>query len=89
MLVCCVCSGGRPAAVTVDTVQSFIRLPNGSLRFKYIVEGANLFFTQQAREEIEKAGIIVFKGTHHVMSCVCVCVCVSCDWVRRFMLVCG
>lgn len=53
--------GGRPAAVTIDTVQSFVRLPNGSLRFKYIVEGANLFFTQPAREEIEKAGVIVFK----------------------------
>ncbi len=38
----CVCSGGRPAAVSADNVASFVRLPDGSLRFKYIVEGANL-----------------------------------------------
>jgi glutamate dehydrogenase len=53
--------GGRPAAVTVDMAHKFAFLPDGSLRFKYVVEGANLFFTQQAREVIEKAGVIVFK----------------------------
>jgi hypothetical protein len=39
-------SGGRPAAVNAENVRSFVRLADGSLRFKYIVEGANLFFTQ-------------------------------------------
>ena len=32
--------------MNADNVKSFVRLPDGSLRFKYIVEGANLFFTQ-------------------------------------------
>lgn len=35
--------------------------PNGEPRFKYIVEGANLFFTQEARLRLERAGAIVFK----------------------------
>lgn len=30
-------------------------------RFKYIVEGANLFFTQEARIRLEAAGVIIFK----------------------------
>lgn len=30
-------------------------------RFKYIVEGANLFFTQEARIRLEQAGVIIFK----------------------------
>lgn len=29
--------------------------------FKYIVEGANLFFTQEARLRLERAGVVVFK----------------------------
>ena len=29
--------------------------------FKYIVEGANLFFTQEARLQLEKWGVILFK----------------------------
>jgi glutamate dehydrogenase len=30
-------------------------------RFKIIVEGANLFLTQDARLELEKAGVILYK----------------------------
>ena len=30
-------------------------------RFKVIVEGANLFFTQEARLFLEKHGVIIFK----------------------------
>lgn len=33
----------------------------GVPRFKYIVEGANLFLTQEARLRLEKAGVILFK----------------------------
>ena len=33
----------------------------GKPKFKYIVEGANLFFTQDARLQLEKAGVILFK----------------------------
>ncbi|RYY33634.1 hypothetical protein EON62_04050, partial [archaeon] len=32
-------------------------------RFKYIVEGANLFFTNEARLAIEKKGVILFKDS--------------------------
>jgi glutamate dehydrogenase len=34
---------------------------NGKPRFKVVVEGANLFFTQEARLEMEKRGVIVYK----------------------------
>jgi glutamate dehydrogenase len=32
-------------------------------RFKYIVEGANLFFTQEARLILEESGVIIFKDS--------------------------
>ncbi|RQM27954.1 hypothetical protein B5M09_000870 [Aphanomyces astaci] len=54
--------GGRPAAVNLSNVQNFVYGPDGkTLRFKYIVEGANLFFTQDARLVLEKAGVTLFK----------------------------
>ncbi|KAF0685098.1 Aste57867_22972 [Aphanomyces stellatus] len=54
--------GGRPAAVNLNNVQNFAFGPDGkTLRFKYIVEGANLFFTQDARLVLEKAGVVLFK----------------------------
>lgn len=33
----------------------------GKIRFKYIVEGANLFITEKAREILEDAGVILYK----------------------------
>lgn len=53
-------NGGRPESVGLDNVQALIECGNGPL-FKYIVEGANLFFTQEARLRLEKAGIVVIK----------------------------
>ena len=52
--------GGRPEAVDLSNVAMLLR-EDGSPRFKYIVEGANLFFTQEARLRLEKAGAIIFK----------------------------
>jgi len=52
--------GGRPEAVDLSNVTLLLR-DDGSPRFKYIVEGANLFFTQEARLRLEKAGAIIFK----------------------------
>ncbi|KAI8373394.1 Glutamate/Leucine/Phenylalanine/Valine dehydrogenase-domain-containing protein [Choanephora cucurbitarum] len=52
--------GGRPESVGLDNVQQLIDCGNGPL-FKYIVEGANLFFTQEARLRLEKAGVVIFK----------------------------
>jgi len=61
--------GGRPEAVNINNVDKFfhrIEASNGKSfervpRFKYIVEGANIFFTQEARLILEEAGVIIFK----------------------------
>ncbi|RIB12517.1 Glutamate/Leucine/Phenylalanine/Valine dehydrogenase-domain-containing protein [Gigaspora rosea] len=52
--------GGRPESVDLNNVNALLDL-NGKPRFKYIVEGANLFFTQEARIRLEQAGAIIFK----------------------------
>ncbi|TPX41085.1 glutamate dehydrogenase [Synchytrium endobioticum] len=52
--------GGRPEAVDLSNVNMLLK-NDGSPRFKYIVEGANLFFTQEARLRLEKLGVIIFK----------------------------
>ncbi|KAJ3358624.1 NAD-dependent glutamate dehydrogenase, partial [Allomyces arbusculus] len=52
--------GGRPEAVDINNVHMLLN-DDGTPRFKYIVEGANLFFTQDARLRLEKAGAIIFK----------------------------
>lgn len=52
--------GGRPESVDLSNFRQLLNA-NGEPRFKYIVEGANLFFTQEARLRLEKAGAIVFK----------------------------
>jgi glutamate dehydrogenase len=53
--------GGRPESVGLDNVHRLIQDTNGGPLFKYIVEGANLFFTQEARLRLEKAGVMIFK----------------------------
>lgn len=58
--------GGRPATVNIANVQSlFAKDKNGeasaTCRFKYIVEGANLFFTDDARKYLEQRGVHHFK----------------------------
>jgi glutamate dehydrogenase len=35
----------------------------GKPHFKYVVEGANLFFTQQSRLWLEKKGVVLFKDS--------------------------
>lgn len=52
--------GGRPASVHINNVDRLFD-EKGNPRFRFIVEGANLFFTQAARLALEKAGVIVFK----------------------------
>ncbi|CEP16936.1 hypothetical protein [Parasitella parasitica] len=49
--------GGRPESIGLDNVNEVIE--NGL--YKYIVEGANLFITQEARLRLENAGVILFK----------------------------
>ena len=36
---------------------------DGKPHFKYVVEGANLFFTQQARLHLEKRKVVLFKDS--------------------------
>ncbi|KAG8789909.1 NAD-dependent glutamate dehydrogenase [Serendipita sp. 401] len=52
--------GGRPEAVNISNVADLFD-EDGKCHFKYIIEGANLFMTQQARLYLEKRGIVVFK----------------------------
>jgi glutamate dehydrogenase len=52
--------GGRPQSVNSSNVHQLID-EDGTPRFKYIVEGANLFFTAEARSAMEAAGAILFK----------------------------
>ncbi|MGB8952197.1 MAG: NAD-glutamate dehydrogenase domain-containing protein [Candidatus Aminicenantales bacterium] len=52
--------GGRPASVNINNWRTYIS-ENGEPRFKVIVEGANLFLTQEARLRLEEKGVIIFK----------------------------
>jgi glutamate dehydrogenase len=51
--------GGRPASVNKNNVARLFK--DGKPKFKYIVEGANLFFTDDARRVMENAGVHLFK----------------------------
>jgi len=52
--------GGRPKAINIQNWKQLLD-ESGIPRFKYIVEGANLFLTQPARLALEGKGIIIFK----------------------------
>jgi glutamate dehydrogenase len=52
--------GGRPESIDLNNVHKLIE-EDGTPKFKYIVEGANLFITQDARLELEKHGVILYK----------------------------
>jgi glutamate dehydrogenase len=52
--------GGRPASINIHNWEKFVE-KKGKPRFKYIVEGANLFITQDARLRLEEKGSILFK----------------------------
>jgi glutamate dehydrogenase len=52
--------GGRPASVNINNWTRYID-KKGTPRFKYIVEGANLFITQDARLRLEEHGVILYK----------------------------
>ncbi|KAG9315692.1 NADH-dependent glutamate dehydrogenase [Chiua virens] len=54
--------GGRPEAVNISNVAALCDT-EGKPHFKYIVEGANLFITQQARLHLEKRKVILFKDS--------------------------
>lgn len=52
----------RPEAVSVSNVAALVD-SEGKPHFKYIVEGANLFVTQQARLHLERRKVVLFKDS--------------------------
>ena len=52
--------GGRPSSITINNWTAWIG-ESGEPRFKVIVEGANLFITQQARIRLEEKGVVLYK----------------------------
>jgi NAD-specific glutamate dehydrogenase len=62
----------QPESVNITNVSKLFDA-DGKPHFKAVVEGANLFFTQQARLHLEKKGVIVFKDSsaNKVSSGVC------------------
>jgi glutamate dehydrogenase len=52
--------GGRPNSINIQNWKRLLD-ENGIPRFKFIVEGANLFLTQSARLALEKKGVIIIK----------------------------
>jgi len=52
--------GGRPAAININNWKQIFD-ENGNPKFKIIVEGANLFITEDARLRLEENGIILLK----------------------------
>lgn len=51
--------GGRPESIDFTSANKLIS--KGKATISYIVEGANLFVTQEAKLRLEKAGCIIFK----------------------------
>eukprot|EP00918_Siedleckia_nematoides_P103469 GHVU01225876.1.p1 GENE.GHVU01225876.1~~GHVU01225876.1.p1 ORF type:complete len:428 (-),score=113.23 GHVU01225876.1:1024-2136(-) len=52
--------GGRPESVSPSNVAQLFET-DGTPRYKYIVEGANSFVTQDARKCLEQRGVVLFK----------------------------
>lgn len=53
--------GGRPQSVNIDNVHKLFQKDGVTPRFKYIVEGANLFITDAARIYLQERGVPLFK----------------------------
>jgi len=53
--------GGRPEAVKLSDVPHMFKADGKTPKFKYIIEGANLFFSQDARMVLEQKGIVLYK----------------------------
>ncbi len=54
--------GGRPKSVNLSNWKSLLDA-EGKPRFRWIIEGANLFLTQEARLKLEERGVKVFKDS--------------------------
>jgi glutamate dehydrogenase len=54
--------GGRPKSINLSNWRSLLD-PEGRPLFRWIVEGANLFITQEARLKLEEKGVVLFKDS--------------------------
>jgi glutamate dehydrogenase len=54
--------GGRPKSVNLNNWRSLLD-ESGNPAFRWIVEGANLFITQEARLKLEEKGVVLFKDS--------------------------
>jgi glutamate dehydrogenase len=54
--------GGRPKSVNLSNWRSLLDA-DGRPLFRWIVEGANLFITQEARLKLEEKGVVLFKDS--------------------------
>jgi glutamate dehydrogenase len=54
--------GGRPASININNWTQFMD-EKARPRFKFIVEGANLFLTQAARLRLEEKKVIIYKDS--------------------------
>jgi len=52
--------GGRPRAININNWEGFLT-ESGSPRARVLVEGANLFITQDARIRLEESGVVLIK----------------------------
>lgn len=53
--------GGRPESVNQSNVQQLFNTKTNKPKFKIIVEGANQFFSQDARLVLDEAGVVLYK----------------------------
>ena len=53
--------GGRPESINASNVSMLFDSETGEPNYKYIVEGANLFITEDARSTLEAANVVLFK----------------------------
>jgi len=54
--------GGRPKSINLSNWRSLLD-SEGRPLFRWIVEGANLFITQEARLKLEEKGVVLFKDS--------------------------
>jgi glutamate dehydrogenase len=52
--------GGRPGSININNWAEALD-KRGRPRFRFIIEGANLFITQEARLRLEEKGVIIYK----------------------------
>jgi glutamate dehydrogenase len=55
-------AGGRPYTVNADNWQHFLQ-GDGTPSARAVVEGANIFFTDDARERLQEKGLLMFKDS--------------------------